>query len=268
MILYRPVGTAELELIHKSGDKEFPPRLPEQPIFYPVLNEQYACEIAGKWNAKTGDGLGYVTRFEIDNTYGSQFEVHTVGNHLHQELWVPAESLAEFNAHIIGKITVIKVFGDNNSNRVDNKSIVSVIWKNQSAYLLYDNEYCVPVFENGSFSAIDSTKANSGLKCDEIYTYDFNEELANPLDYGAVLERWNLLHDIATTKGMFFEGDSDRSTKTYNYLFRCVTSVDELPQRIAIPLKHLLCIKKVFRKQYRQLDYLFRNLNFVPIKTR
>ena len=67
---------------------------------------------------------------------------------------------------------------------------------------------------------------------------------------------------------MFFEGDSDRSTKTYNYLFRCVTSVDELPQRIAVPLKHLLCIKKVFRKQYRQLDYLFRNLNFVPIKTR
>ena len=48
MILYRPVGTAELELIHKSGDKEFPPRLPEQPIFYPVLNEQYACEIAEK----------------------------------------------------------------------------------------------------------------------------------------------------------------------------------------------------------------------------
>ena len=134
MILYRPVGTAELELIHKSGDKEFPPRLPEQPIFYPVLNEQYACEIAGKWNAKTGDGLGYVTCFEIDNTYGSQFEVHTVGNHLHQELWVPAESLAEFNAHIIGKITVIKVFGDNNSNRVDNKSIVSVIWKKQSAW--------------------------------------------------------------------------------------------------------------------------------------
>lgn len=88
------------------------------------------------------------------------------------------------------------------------------------------------------------------------------------IKYGAVLERWNLLHDIATTKGMFFEGDSDKSTRTYNYLFRCVTSVDELPQRIAIPLKHLLCIKKVFRKQYRQLDYLFRNLNFMSIKTR
>ena len=66
-------------------------------------------------------------------------------------------------------------------------------------------------------------------------------------------------------KECFFEGDSDRSTKTYNYLFRCVTSVDELPQKIAIPQKHLLCINKVFRKQYRQLDYLFRNLNYVSI---
>ena len=118
MILYKPVGTAELELIHKSGDKEFPPRLPEQPIFYPVLNEQYACEIAEKWNTKTGDGFGYVTRFEIDDAYISQFEVHTVGNHMHQELWVPAESLADFNTHIVGKITVIRVFNDNNSNTI------------------------------------------------------------------------------------------------------------------------------------------------------
>jgi hypothetical protein len=95
MILYRPVGTAELELIHKSGDKEFPPRLPEQPIFYPVLNAQYACEIAEKWNTKNGDGFGHVTRFEIDDAYISQFEVHTVG-----------------------KITVIRVFNDNNPNTI------------------------------------------------------------------------------------------------------------------------------------------------------
>ena len=51
MILYRPVGTAELELITESGFTRFPPRLPEQPIFYPVLNERYAREIAERWNA-------------------------------------------------------------------------------------------------------------------------------------------------------------------------------------------------------------------------
>lgn len=36
-ILYRPVGAKELDLIAASGYREFPPRLPEQPIFYPVI---------------------------------------------------------------------------------------------------------------------------------------------------------------------------------------------------------------------------------------
>ena len=119
MILYRPVGTAELELIKKSEYKEFPPRLSEQPIFYPVMNEQYACEIAEKWNTKTADGKGYVTRFEIDDVYAAQFEVHVVGNHTHKELWIPAEKLDEFNSHMIGRIEVIKTF----ENQILNKKI-------------------------------------------------------------------------------------------------------------------------------------------------
>jgi len=44
--LYRPVGPKELALIEESGWREFPLRLPEQPIFYPVLNEEYATQIA------------------------------------------------------------------------------------------------------------------------------------------------------------------------------------------------------------------------------
>ena len=61
MILYRPVGTGELKLIEKSGFRRFPPRLPEQPFFYPVLNEQYAVEIASQWNVKyNADHKGYV----------------------------------------------------------------------------------------------------------------------------------------------------------------------------------------------------------------
>ena len=98
MILYRPVGTAELKLIEESGYKEFPPRLPEQPIFYPVLNEEYAREIAEKWNTKdTDDHKGFVTRFEVDDAYCSRFAVQTVGRSYHQELWIPAEELATFN---------------------------------------------------------------------------------------------------------------------------------------------------------------------------
>lgn len=113
MILYRPVGTAELKLIEQVGYKGFPPRLPEQPIFYPVLNEKYAQEIAERWNVKdTTDHKGYVTRFEVDDDYCSQFEVHTVGRSYHQELWIPAEELEAFNHHIVGLIEIISTFSD------------------------------------------------------------------------------------------------------------------------------------------------------------
>lgn len=111
MILYRPVGTKELDLIRESGYRKFPPRLPEQPIFYPVLNEQYAVEIASGWNVKfQDDHKGYVTRFEVGDAYCAQFPVHCVGAAHHSELWVPAEQLEEFNAHILGEIQVILEF--------------------------------------------------------------------------------------------------------------------------------------------------------------
>lgn len=111
MILFRPVGSAELELIRKSGYKEFPPRLPEQPVFYPVLNERYAAEIAERWNVSSApDCKGFVTRFEVDDGYVSKFEVRTVGRSYHQELWIPADELDIFNSHIIGTISVIRTF--------------------------------------------------------------------------------------------------------------------------------------------------------------
>lgn len=111
MILYRPVGTKELELIRDSGFTKYPPRLPEQPIFYPVLNEKYATEIASQWNVRYNDDhRGYVTKFEIDDAYAGQFEIHVVGSEYHQELWIPAEELDSFNQHIIGYIEVIRAF--------------------------------------------------------------------------------------------------------------------------------------------------------------
>ena len=109
MRLYRPVGQAEYDLIAQTGFTAYPPRLPEQPIFYPVLNERYAREIAEKWNKKYPDSqyTGYVTTFEIDDGYISQFPVQTVGTSYHQELWIPAEELENFNRHIIGTITIL-----------------------------------------------------------------------------------------------------------------------------------------------------------------
>jgi hypothetical protein len=109
MRLYRPVGQAEYDLIAQSGFTAYPPRLPEQPIFYPVLNERYAREIAEKWNKRYADSqyTGFVTTFEIDDAYISQFPVQTVGAGYHQELWIPAEELENFNHHIIGTISLL-----------------------------------------------------------------------------------------------------------------------------------------------------------------
>jgi uncharacterized protein (TIGR03067 family) len=107
--LYRPVGPEELALIEESEWKAFPPRLPEQPIFYPVTNEEYAIQIARDWNVKAS-GSGYVTEFEIDATYVSKFPKKIVGGKNHEELWVPADELAVFNAKIVGKISVTHSF--------------------------------------------------------------------------------------------------------------------------------------------------------------
>lgn len=107
-VLYRPVGEEELKLIKESGFTEFPPRLPEQPIFYPVLNEPYATQIARDWNAKYNKSKrGYVTRFGVSTAFLQRYEVHTVGGSEHQEYWIPAEHLTEFNRHLVGKIEII-----------------------------------------------------------------------------------------------------------------------------------------------------------------
>lgn len=109
--LFRPVGPKELALIEASGWREFPPRLPEQPIFYPVTNEEYAVQIARDWNVKES-GSGYVTKFQVGADFVSRYPVQTVGGSMHTELWVPAEDLAEFNRNIIGRIEVTQRFGD------------------------------------------------------------------------------------------------------------------------------------------------------------
>ncbi len=111
MKLFRPVGIKELELIIQSGMRRFPPRLPGQPIFYPVLNAKYARQIALKWNAESApEFAGFVTEFDIDDDYISKFDVETVGGSMHKELWIPAEELDEFNGHLLGKIKVMEAY--------------------------------------------------------------------------------------------------------------------------------------------------------------
>jgi hypothetical protein len=107
--LWRPVGPEELALIRESGMRAFPPRLPEQPIFYPVLTEDYAVKIARDWNVPAS-GSGYVTRFEVRKDYLDGYQVQEAGGRAHREYWIPAEELDAFNAAIIGEIEVVREF--------------------------------------------------------------------------------------------------------------------------------------------------------------
>jgi hypothetical protein len=121
MILFRPVGLQELQLIADTNFRAFPPRLPDQPIFYPVLNFEYARQIAEGWNTRYNNPpCGFITRFEIEDEYAKQFSVETVGARENQELWIPAESLKEFNANIIGKIKIeAAYYGTNFNGEID-----------------------------------------------------------------------------------------------------------------------------------------------------
>ncbi|WP_332811987.1 hypothetical protein [Sphingomonas sp.] len=107
--LWRPVGPAELRLIEASEMKAFPPRLPEQPIFYPVTTEDYAVKIARDWNVPAS-GAGFVTRFQVRRDYLSRYDVQNAGGSAHQEYWIPAEDMEAFNAAIIGRIEVTREF--------------------------------------------------------------------------------------------------------------------------------------------------------------
>ena len=110
--LYRPVGQKELDLIRESGSQAFPPRLSWQPIFYPVLTENYAVQIARDWNTKdaASDHAGYVTRFLVRADYLNTYPVQTVGSSDHQEYWIPAEELDTFNQNIVGTIEIVAEF--------------------------------------------------------------------------------------------------------------------------------------------------------------
>jgi len=110
MELFRPTGLHELLLVLQSELAAWPPRLPEQPIFYPVLNLGYAVQIARDWNTKSEARVGYVTRFEIDDAYASRFERRVVGGRQHEEIWVPAHQLDELNRHLHGPIRVVDAF--------------------------------------------------------------------------------------------------------------------------------------------------------------
>src|SRR5216684_7308546 len=107
--LWRPVGPKELELIRQTGMRAFPPRLPDQPIFYPVLTEEYAVKIARDWNVPAS-GSGFVTRFQVLRSFIDHYSVQKAGGSAHLEYWIPAEDMVAFNQAIVGEISVVAEF--------------------------------------------------------------------------------------------------------------------------------------------------------------
>ena len=106
VILFRPVGQAEMDLILESG--RFPPRLEIQPIFYPVLTFDYAEKIARGWNTRDAASgyVGYVTKFAVRTAFLDRYPVQEAGGRECQEYWIPAEELEAFNANIVGDIEI------------------------------------------------------------------------------------------------------------------------------------------------------------------
>jgi len=118
--LWRPTGPEELALVEASGWREWPPRLPGQPIFYPVLNEDYATKIARDWNVKQS-GSGYVTRFRVCRSFLDRYQVHQAGGRTILEYWIPAEDLAELNANIVGFIELVAEYHQNGPARPERR---------------------------------------------------------------------------------------------------------------------------------------------------
>lgn len=79
--LYRPAGSSEVALIERTDYQGFPPRLPGQPIFYPVLNFEYAEQIARDWNStdERHGFVGFVTRFQVLESFIEPYDVQQVG---------------------------------------------------------------------------------------------------------------------------------------------------------------------------------------------
>lgn len=109
VVMYRPTGPGELALVRASGNRRWPPRLPGQPIFYPVTNRGYAEQIAREWNVRES-GYGCVTEFRVRKSFAHRYPIQRVGGSQHTEWWIPAEDLETLNDNIIGCIEVVAEF--------------------------------------------------------------------------------------------------------------------------------------------------------------
>ena len=109
MRLFRSTGVAELRLVRDLDWRAWPPRLPEQSIFCPVMTFAYAERIARDWSA-VDDAWGFVTPSDVAGDMAARHPIQEAGGRAHSELWVLAKDLAAFDRAIVGRIDVVAAY--------------------------------------------------------------------------------------------------------------------------------------------------------------
>ena len=139
---------------------------------------------------------------------------------------------------------------------------IKIRFKDEEYYTLYFDDTDELLMLNNTIVSFDELLEGVKFKYDvrgSIVNYDFDQIVYfNPIDYNEVLDKWNLLNTIAKMFSMYFEGDKKDKTFTYNYLFRCVFSTEELPEKYKLPNKCILDINKVFKKTERYMKKLVK----------
>lgn len=141
---------------------------------------------------------------------------------------------------------------------------VLIKWKSNSYYTGFyynkkDRDCLFHSYKNiECFKTLDDlikffTENNLHLNND-VAEYDFDIMPSNPIDYSAVLNKWNILNTISTICNSFFEGNKQKYNKVYDYLFSCNFAVKPLPMLYKIPIDYYHQIIKVFKKQFKVLN--------------
>ncbi len=104
-----PTGPQELALVAASRWWPWPPRLPDQLVLCPVLNEDYATRIARDCNVKAS-GAGHGTRFQAYASFLDHYPVPHVRGKPILKYWIPAADLPARNDAIVGRIDLVASF--------------------------------------------------------------------------------------------------------------------------------------------------------------
>ena len=132
---------------------------------------------------------------------------------------------------------------------IENRIVYPILIKNKNiSYLTlyYYTEYSDSILHKDAKLLCFRSKEKMKRFCEcnelkienEVVEYDFDAPITNPIDYKRILENWNLLNTIASTLGMFFDGDLKKYSSLYDLLFRLNTPIEPIPPTYTIGEKY------------------------------